>query len=120
MNKLAILFLFVLSLLNPAANAQLDKQHQEQDRLGDIEKAKCVRLHDLAQHSGFNGHYYNDHEQQVILIRTLKHESDIIFFRISTLGTLNVEDERLLKLEEDFLVKYSHWLGDIERKILGR
>ena len=107
-------------MLSPSANAQLDKQYQEQQRLGDIEKAKCVELHDLAQYSGRRGRYYIDQNQKVILVDTLKgfSDSDIISCSTSTEGTLNVENGQLIKIEGDFLVQY--YEGSIPRKTIRR
>ena len=70
--------LFVLSLLSPSANAQLDKQYQEQERLNNIKKAKHERFFDLAQYSKY-GKYGDERDKRyayihiITLIKTNKY-----------------------------------------------
>jgi len=140
MNKLSILLLFVLSLLSPSANAQLDKQYQqqiqkqqEQERSNKIREAKCKKLWDLAQYvdvkdgisaggqgyynyidaydrmNAANKRYYIDVNKQIF---KLYKSEDICNTNI--IGSLNVEDKVLLKLEDEELVKY-HEFFDISK-----
>ena len=124
MNRLTILLLFVLSLLSPSANAQLDKQYQEQERSKNVKKAKCERFYDLAQYkpprdtslSLYLPRHYIDQNQQVFAAR------NYITCGIVDLGTLNVETFRLLKIEGDLLVEYSDTVGSghVRRSVLGK
>ena len=71
-------------------------------------------MHDLAQYSEARGRYYIDQNRQIVHIRTLVLNSGIKTCDTSILGTLNVENHQLLKLEGNFLVKYSEIFGDIK------
>ena len=119
MNRLTVLLLFVLSLLSLSAYAQLDKEYLEQERLFKVKIDKCEKLYEAAQYKN-DSFLFTSVRHYIDKYNRIFEVSEGMGCKFKFIGTLNIQNHQLIKIEEDSLVKYSKpGTKLIKRSVLG-